>query len=143
MDEMMQQPRAGADMGAKIRQAAQQALTPQEAQIIQQTVTPQFVQVMSKLFGDQAVVLLGPLVNIAQGNAPVQGMSQQGMGGNALNAFTAQGPQVMGNMGNQQDEWGEGEGYGNAPCPGCDDPNCPDCNSMKQTPSSMRFGRRM
>lgn len=56
----------GDDRGAMIRQAAQQALTPQELQIVSQTVTPQFVQVMAKLFGDQAVMLLTPLVGMGQ-----------------------------------------------------------------------------
>lgn len=60
--EMMRQQNSGMD--EKIRQAAQQALTPQELQIVAQSVNPQFIQVMAKLFGDQAVMLLTPLVNL-------------------------------------------------------------------------------
>ena len=90
MDMQNQMPQGGMDeqrngMAEKIRQAAQQALNPQELQIVAQSVTPQFVQVMAKLFGDQAVMLLTPLVNL-QSN-PYQPPTQQAA--NALNSFSA------------------------------------------------------
>lgn len=138
-----QAPDAGGDLGSKIRQAALGALSPPELQILEQAITPQFIQVMAKLYGDQAVVLLGPLVNLQSGMQQEGQFSPPGQSaGGALNQFSApdaadqnyQPPQMMGNL-------GMGSG-GNQPCPGCNDENCPDCQSRTQTPTSVMFGRR-
>lgn len=125
----------GGDMASKIRLAAQQSLNPQELQIVAQTITPQFIQVMAKLFGDQAVMLLGPLVNIQQTplqNAPA---AQPIPNANPLQNFTVP-QQAMQPVGGMNYE-GEDEGI----CPGCQDPNCPDCQMMRNAPSGVRFGR--
>ena len=64
MPQQQSQENPQAEMAEKVRRAAQQVLNPQELQIIAASVTPQFIQVMAKLFGDQAVMLLTPLVDL-------------------------------------------------------------------------------
>lgn len=114
------------DMSNKIRMAALQALNPQELQLIQKTITPAFVQTMAKLFGDQAVVLLQPLVGLGQNQQPSLGQQY-------VNPMMGQDQEDQADQGSQ----GEGQEPGES-CPYCGggNPNCPMCGG----PTPVNFG---
>ena len=146
-------PDNGGDMANKIRMAALSALSPPEVQLLSQTVTPMFIQIMAKLFGDQAVMLLQPLVGLGQATSSPGLMENP----NALNAFNAnaQGngnpnyqPEMgmnmpEGGMEDQSDQGPEGGAQDTGECPMCggQDPNCPACGDNWQYPTPVNFGR--
>jgi hypothetical protein len=138
------QQQGGQDVATTIRTTALQVLSPPEIQILEQAITPQFIQIMAKLYGDQAVILLGPLASLSQQQGG-QSFTPPGQG-SPLSQFSTQGspdqsyqpPQMMGNLG-----MGSGGGMSNqGVCPGCNDPNCPDCQSIQKSPTSVQFGRQ-
>lgn len=124
---------SGDDYSSQIRMAAMQTLTPQEQQVVAQAVTPPFIQVMAKLFGDQAVAILKPLMGLP---------SMPSSTPTSLSAFNAQ----AGANGNPQFQPPEAESQnedttenGEEPCPQCggNDPNCPACSLAY--PTSVNF----
>ena len=134
MDAMQpQMPAPSDDPTNQIRMAAMQTLTPQEQQVVAQAVTPPFIQAMAKLFGDQAVAILKPLMGL-----PAMPSTTP----NSLAAFnTAAGangnPQLQpAEAETTEEDAGETE---EEPCPQCggNDPNCPACSLAY--PTSINF----
>lgn len=124
----------GEDYSSQIRMAAMQTLTPQEQQVVAQAITPDFIQIMAKLFGDQAVAILKPLMALPATPATTP---------NSLSAFDA----AAGANGNPQFQPAEAESSGEdsaepgeEPCPQCggQDPNCPACSLAYPTPINFR-----
>lgn len=134
MDQMQpQMPPPGDDPTNQIRMAAMQTLTPQEQQVVAQSVTPPFIQAMAKLFGDQAVAILKPLMGLQATPTTTP---------NSLAAFNT----AAGANGNPAMQPAEAETPDEdaaepeeEPCPQCggQNPNCPVCSLAY--PTSINF----
>ncbi len=63
----------------QIMQAMQQALAPEELQIVKQSLTPEMMAIVIKLFGPQVSMLLDPLVMLANSSSMMD--AGDGIGG--------------------------------------------------------------
>lgn len=71
----------------QMAQAIQQALAPQELEVVKQCLTPELMAIVVKLFGPQVSQVLDPLVQVANSNQmmdsgdDIGGVDIEGMGG--------------------------------------------------------------